>query len=1259
MLRSVWIVASALLSALSVVQGHGIDPLPSLPNKEVHASERTTADAVTAMVASETNFKTSGTDVMLSFLDATSADLGKETDHDAGAGGVSQSKVPVKTMAAKGNQPSTENNNQPSTANNVETDVHYRDQKQNSVNDQEQVVPPAYLFSAFLMTCTLAILGVMATLIGFTSAPQPIIFDESLDDLKKPAPMPPSGFMTNMPSPGSTIAYLLCWAFPVWVVLQLGYWGMHEQHSCQVSSSTAVSKVLFFGYNLGHAGSLNEVTSDRPISWVTIIASGVTMLAAAIAVKIGLTYKEDSDAPPQRSALLDNAKIGAITFIIFGHILWYNTTGEYHDKDTWFSGSKSVNYFMSILEFNINSACFLSGCVMRRPVNLVRLFNLAFDLLLPCLLWTYILKGFLHANFENPNWEWKTFTDSLSNIVAGNNYRDEWYLQALIVWRLFSYFTGMLNVPVVFASACLVGGLGGYNSLVTERYNLDTACGFLLMFTFGMLCPLQKLTSKIPSHFALRVLGLAIMFGFPVVIEYLGPLPDNHLPYNMGGAKDLFNALQEANNKGSCLAEFNMYWTRRVLKNIMALIVVLAYVLLVVPRHRCMMSALGKYCLYPYLFHEYFNFARDRLVMSLDLPVSTDFGMHFLFYSSSLVYSMIVFFICACPVFRWVFSPFLEFGWLKARLLPSGAAPGSASAPQALPRDKEMQDQVEWAKTGHELYPPPPARTTTEQGMHVQADLENTEAMVDGDWRIFTNSVSELTEERKFHDLPRQKAAEKFYKLILISGVMIGTCFYIGFGQIGLPLLVESADMAVEFFVRPTNIYGRFLQIMAVVGFVGSISMRWTLQMLRLGRLQKGLEPAPCEPSGLLHCVVICSYKEPLSVLRMTIGSLAKQTFETKKMHIVLATESRDPTASESFRLLQEEFGAQFGDMYMTVHTLCKGEIAGKSSNENHAVRELYKKLAPEYNPYRVMITICDVDSLFAPRYIEQLDWSYQQHANPSQLIYDGPLNTYRNYFEADIVIRTYESLRCQAAFSKIWDFQACQSNYSLTLGMCREINFWCPDNTPEDLHTTMKTFIHTHGSMTVAPVWSLISNDLVSGWKDRYIQAKRHSWGVTESMWALTVYKQMPTPTWIKMFIFVYYDQVGQELVNPTLLLLIPGVWYFLFHVKELTLWIVIGPSIIRYVSGWVEAVVIEYCIWFKILPAHQEACPEDFPQLTFEEKAWLWFGWLVLPITSTIGTNFFGCLPRLHCLLHSFLSTQLAYITAPKAQKEICRAS
>ena len=45
-----------------------------------------------------------------------------------------------------------------------------------------------------------------------------------------------------------------------------------------------------------------------------------------------------------------------------------------------------------------------------------------------------------------------------------------------------------------------------------------------------------------------------------------------------------------------------------------------------------------------------------------------------------------------------------------------------------------------------------------------------------------------------------------------------------------------------------------------------------------------------------------------------------------------------------------------------------------------------------------------------------------------------------------------------------------------------------CPDNTPEDFHTTMKTFVHTHGSHTVVPVFSIISNDLVVGWSDRYV---------------------------------------------------------------------------------------------------------------------------------------------------------------------------
>ena len=59
------------------------------------------------------------------------------------------------------------------------------------------------------------------------------------------------------------------------------------------------------------------------------------------------------------------------------------------------------------------------------------------------------------------------------------------------------------------------------------------------------------------------------------------------------------------------------------------------YVVLLVPRQRTFLSELGPHTLYPYLFHEFFNFGRDRLVMALHLPISTSAFVHLLFYATS------------------------------------------------------------------------------------------------------------------------------------------------------------------------------------------------------------------------------------------------------------------------------------------------------------------------------------------------------------------------------------------------------------------------------------------------------------------------------------------------------------------------------------------------------------------------------------------------------------------------------------------------
>ena len=46
----------------------------------------------------------------------------------------------------------------------------------------------------------------------------------------------------------------------------------------------------------------------------------------------------------------------------------------------------------------------------------------------------------------------------------------------------------------------------------------------------------------------------------------------------------------------------------------------------------------------------------------------------------------------------------------------------------------------------------------------------------------------------------------------------------------------------------------------------------------------------------------------------------------------------------------------------------------------------------------------------------------------------------------------------------------------------------------PEDCHTTLKAFVYSHGADVLVPVYAVISNDLVPGFSDRYVQAKRHA---------------------------------------------------------------------------------------------------------------------------------------------------------------------
>lgn len=158
--------------------------------------------------------------------------------------------------------------------------------------------------------------------------------------------------------------------------------------------------------------------------------------------------------------------------------------------------------------------------------------------------------------------------------------------------------------------------------------------------------------------------------------------------------------------------------------------------------------------------------------------------------------------------------------------------------------------------------------------------------------------------------------------------------------------------------------------------------------------------------------------------------------------------------------------------------------------------------------------------------------------------MYHPVFDTRRNYFDANLVIGAHESaLSCTkllASSSHGGLHKVAMSNYSLTLGFARDIEFWSVDNMPEDAHTSVKAYVISNGCDVLVPVYAVISNDLVTDMTDRYIQAKRHAWGVTEVAYVASLYQYIRFPTWSRLL--AARIQAELNIVPGWLMLLLPG---------------------------------------------------------------------------------------------------------------------
>ncbi|KAJ1458828.1 hypothetical protein M885DRAFT_512663 [Pelagophyceae sp. CCMP2097] len=262
----------------------------------------------------------------------------------------------------------------------------------------------------------------------------------------------------------------------------------------------------------------------------------------------------------------------------------------------------------------------------------------------------------------------------------------------------------------------------------------------------------------------------------------------------------------------------------------------------------------------------------------------------------------------------------------------------------------------------------------------------------------------------------------------------------------------------------------------------------------------------------VLHVVAIPSYKEDISTLRRTLGTVAAQRDAKAAIVVVLAMEARDPRALETATLLAQEFAPQLHAVYITLHALRDGEVGGKSSNENWAVRCAKRELVNEcgVSSHRVVVTVCDADTYFHRSHFAALAHAYVTcpPKERNRRFWQCATQFYPNCDDVPLLCSVRYALLSIGFLGQLANplhYKLPFAVYALALDLVVEAKYWDAAVIPEDWHMFLRCFYATGGQARVQPIFLPVGCECVT---DRtasatvaacYAQACRWQWGAID----------------------------------------------------------------------------------------------------------------------------------------------------------------
>jgi len=213
------------------------------------------------------------------------------------------------------------------------------------------------------------------------------------------------------------------------------------------------------------------------------------------------------------------------------------------------------------------------------------------------------------------------------------------------------------------------------------------------------------------------------------------------------------------------------------------------------------------------------------------------------------------------------------------------------------------------------------------------------------------------------------------------------------------------------------------------------------------------------QADAVKHIFVMPVYKEPMEVIMASLDTLATQTI-AQKIVVCVTMEQGTPDVIKKKEQLSDKYGPQFGKFIATTHPKgIDGEIPGACSNRNWGCRRALHILDEEgsVDVENTLITVCDSDTLFHPKYAECLTHGFLSDPDRQNICYQSPL-----FYNIDLD-KSYFFTRCTAiirAFTMVGFLIPMNINtmsiYSVPLQMLLQSKFFHPGYQMDDIIFTL-----------------------------------------------------------------------------------------------------------------------------------------------------------------------------------------------------------